>query len=111
MMGTDGINGPTSINLSGYNRIIPGAMINIEHTGHDSLGHISPAENLSSFIEDIDYIAVDNTPLGSFRWMNPDWFIMIFIRTDNLNGGNLVEPVNIIQLSMDSPSGMIRYYQ
>ena len=64
-MRADGIDSAASIELSRDYRIIPGAMVDIDYAGHDSLGDIGPAEDLASFIEDLDHISVLDTSLGS----------------------------------------------
>ena len=111
IMRADGIDGAASIQFPGYDRIIPGAMVNIDNAGHNSLGDIGPAEDLASLVEDIDHIPVLDAPLRGIDGMNPDRFIEIAVRALNFAGLDFMEPVDIIELGMDSPSGMVGDHQ
>ena len=111
LMGSNGIDGSTAVDFAGDYGIVSGAVIDISYSGPDAFGYIGTTEDGTSFVENLDDIAVLDTPLFGFRRVQPKWFIQITIMTSYLAGDYLVEPVEIIKLGMYSPPRMVRAYQ
>jgi len=103
----DGIDGTAAVEFAGDDGVISGAVVDIGDTRPDTLGDVGAAEDGPSLVENLDDVAVLDTPLFGFRRVYPDRFIQVAIRTLYLAGYDLVEPVKIIKLGMHSPPRVV----
>ena len=100
IMWRNGINGTASVKLSEHYRVIPGAVVYIDHAGHDSLRYVGANEDTTPLVEYIDHISVLNaSPLG-FRRVNPDGLVEVSVRTPDFTSGDFMEPINVIEVGM-----------
>ena len=107
-------------------------MILINCSRNDPLGQIGPSQNASTLIEDFDdiailtqagvnfddltivsaaginWLAILDAPFFGIRGMDPDRFVKVVIWSLDLAGWYLPQPGDVVALSMDSPSRMVR---
>ena len=107
----DGIDGAATVDFTGDDGIIPSAVVDIDSTGHDSLGDVGTTEDDAPLIVYLNDIAVLDASFFSSRRVQPDGFVEVAVRSPDLAGYYFVEPVNIIELGVDAPPGVVGYNQ
>ena len=86
-------------------------MIDIDNAGHNAFGDISTTKHFAPLVVNVNHITALDSAFGCINGMHPDRLIQISIRSSNFTGHDLMEPVDVIHLSMNAPARMVGNHQ
>ena len=82
----DGVDCAAPVQFTGNNRIIPGAVINIDYAGHNSFSHIRAQEDAASLVKDFNDIAGLDAFFSGICGIDPHGLIGVSVRPDDFTG-------------------------
>ena len=104
---------PRSMELAGLgaDQVGPGAVVLVDHAGHDALPHAGATQHGAPLVEQLDDVAVLDAPGGRVVGIDPDRLVHVAVVTLDLAGADLPLPGDVVVLGVGPPAGVVAHQE